>query len=112
MDQWPGAEQSTADDGAAGEDAGDPPERGVVAVRQRQPGEGLAADEPGRGEVRGEVEAIALAKMVFSSDVPTEPPSIWPTVTVAAATPASCGATPKVPVLIAVATPCRGPFAQ
>jgi hypothetical protein len=46
-------------------------------------------------------EATALAKMVFSSDVPTEPPSIWPTVTVAAATPASWGATPKVPVLIA-----------
>src|SRR6266702_4813172 len=39
--------------------------------------------------------------MVFSSEVPTEPPSIWPTVTVADATPASCGATPNVPVLIA-----------
>src|SRR6266496_3832181 len=31
----------------------------------------------------------------------TAPPSIWPTVTVADATPASCGATPNVPVLIA-----------
>ncbi len=41
------------------------------------------------------------AQMVFSSEVPTEPPSIWPTVTVADATPASCGATPNVPVLIA-----------
>ena len=38
--------------------------------------------------------------MVFSSVVPIEPPSIWPTVTVAEATPASWGATPKVPVLI------------
>src|SRR5690348_2564528 len=39
--------------------------------------------------------------MVFSSEVPTEAPSCWPTVTVAEATPASCGATPNVPVLIA-----------
>ena len=38
--------------------------------------------------------------MVFSSEVPTEAPSCWPTVTVAEATPASWGATPKVPVLI------------
>jgi len=38
--------------------------------------------------------------MVFSREVPTEPPSIWPTVTVAEASPASWGATPKVPVLI------------
>src|SRR5580692_7874544 len=53
--QWPGAEQGSGDDGAEREDAGGPPERGVVAVRQRQPGEGLAADEPGRGEVRGDV---------------------------------------------------------
>jgi hypothetical protein len=30
--------------------------------------------------------------MVFSSEVPTEAPSCWPTVTVAEATPASCGA--------------------
>src|ERR1700735_2660604 len=29
-----------------------------------------------------------------------EAPSCWPTLTVAEATPASCGATPKVPVLI------------
>ena len=42
----------------------------------------------------------AAAKIVFSSEVPTEPPSIWPTVTVAEATPASCGATPNVPVLM------------
>ncbi len=44
---------------------------------------------------------MAAAKMVFSSEVPTEPPSIWPTVRVAEATPASCGATPNVPALIA-----------
>src|SRR6266567_2640340 len=57
----------------------------------------------GPGRSRAPAMTAPLAKMVFSSDVPTEPPSIWPTVTVAAATPASCGATPKVPVLIAVA---------
>ena len=44
-----------ADDRAGGEDACGPPERGVVAVRQRQPVQGLAADDPGGGEVRGEV---------------------------------------------------------
>src|SRR6266545_4129003 len=44
--QRPGAEQGAGDDGAAREDAGGPPERGVVAVCQRQPGQGLAADEP------------------------------------------------------------------
>src|SRR6266404_8261335 len=53
--QRPGAEQGAADDRAAGEDAGGPPEHSVIAVRQRQPGQGLAADDPGRGEVRGEV---------------------------------------------------------
>ncbi len=37
---------------------------------------------------------------MFSSRVPTEAPSCWPTVTVAKATPTSYGATPKVPVLI------------
>ena len=35
------AEQGAADEGAGGEDAGRPPERGVVAVRERQPGEGV-----------------------------------------------------------------------
>src|SRR6266566_6188575 len=53
--QRPGAEQGPGDDGAGGEDAGGPPERGVVAVRQCQPGQGLAADQPGRGEMRGDV---------------------------------------------------------
>ena len=38
--------------------------------------------------------------MVFSSEVPIEAPSCWPTMTVAEATPASCGATPNVPVLM------------
>ncbi|MGH3195520.1 MAG: hypothetical protein ACRDNT_06210, partial [Streptosporangiaceae bacterium] len=42
--------------------------------------------------------ATALAKMVFSRETPMEPPSCWPTVTVADATPASRGATPNVPV--------------
>jgi len=97
--QRPGADQGAGDDGAAGEDAGGPPDRGVVAVCQRQPGEGLAADEPAKA--RFAVRYEATAKMVFSGDVPTEPPSIWPTLTAAAANPASCGATPKVPVSIA-----------
>src|SRR3954447_309731 len=49
-------------------------------------------------------DATALAKIVFRSEVPIEAPSCWPTLTVADATPASCGATPKMPVLIAGAT--------
>src|SRR5207249_5664310 len=35
--QRPAAEQEATDDRAAGEDAGDPPERGVVAVGERLP---------------------------------------------------------------------------
>jgi len=42
----------------------------------------------------------AAVNSVFSSEVPMDAPSCWPTLTVAEATPASCGATPKVPVLI------------
>jgi hypothetical protein len=44
----PEAEQGADDDGAAGEDADGPPERGVVAVCQRQLGQRLAADETRR----------------------------------------------------------------
>jgi hypothetical protein len=40
---------------------------------------------------------------VLSGEVPIEPPICCPVLTVADATPASCGATPNVPVLIAVA---------
>src|SRR3984957_14448078 len=40
--------------------------------------------------------------MVFSSAVPIEPPSCWPVLTDAEATPVSCGRTPYVPVLNAV----------
>ena len=43
---------------------------------------------------------MALAATVFSSEVPIEPPSCCPVLTVAEATPASCGATPNVPVFI------------
>ena len=43
----------------------------------------------------------AAAKMLFSSEVPIEAPSCWPTLRVAEATPASYGATPNVPALIA-----------
>ena len=39
---------------------------------------------------------------MLSSEVPMEPPSCWPVLTVAEATPASRGATPYVPVLNAV----------
>jgi len=52
MDQWPAAEQGSADDRTAGENTGSPPERGVVAMHQRLPGQGLAADQPDRGEMR------------------------------------------------------------
>src|ERR1700691_886452 len=44
--------------------------------------------------------AAALVAIVLSSAVPMEPPSCWPTLSVADATPASLGATPKVPVFI------------
>src|SRR5580658_642873 len=54
-DQRAGAEQGAADDRAGGEDAGGPPECGVVAVGQREPGQGLAADDLGCGQVGGEV---------------------------------------------------------
>jgi len=53
----PGGEQGADDDGAAGEDADGPPERGVVAVCQRQPGQRLAAGDPGGREIRGEIRA-------------------------------------------------------
>src|SRR2546427_11568644 len=51
--QRPAAEQEAPGDRAAGEDAGDPPERGVVAVRERLLEQGLAADQPDRGDVQG-----------------------------------------------------------
>jgi hypothetical protein len=38
--------------------------------------------------------------MVLSRDVPIEPPTCWPVLTTAEATPASDGATPAVPVFI------------
>src|SRR5260370_41506144 len=47
--------QDAADDRATGEDTGDRPECGVVAVRQGQPGQGLAADAPGRGAMGGDI---------------------------------------------------------
>jgi len=55
LSQQPAADQRAADDRSAGEDPGGPPERGGVAVHQRLPGQGLAADQPGRGEIRREV---------------------------------------------------------
>ena len=50
-------------------------------------------------EVAATYVAAALVAMVLSSAVPIEPPSCWPTLSVAEATPASFAATPKVPVL-------------
>ena len=44
---------------------------------------------------------MALAASVFSSEVPIEAPICCPVFRTAEATPASCGATPKVPVFIA-----------
>jgi hypothetical protein len=40
--------------------------------------------------------AAALAKIVLSSEVPTEPPTCWEVFTIAEATPASLPSTPKV----------------
>src|ERR1700684_3190796 len=53
--QRPAAEEDAADDRACGEDAGGPPERGVVAVCQRQPGESLVPNALGCSEMCGEV---------------------------------------------------------
>src|SRR6185437_12904964 len=55
LSQRPAADQGAADDRAAGEDPCGPPERGGVAVQQRLPSQGLAADQPGRGEMCREV---------------------------------------------------------
>ena len=44
--------------------------------------------------------AAALAKMVLSSAVPTEPPTCWEVLTIAEATPASLRLTPSVAVPI------------
>ena len=48
----PGRSRAPAVTAPAGEYAGCPPERGVVAVRQSQPGQGRAAGQPGRSEAR------------------------------------------------------------
>src|ERR1700729_1389028 len=55
LDQRPAVEQGSADERTAGEEARGPPERGVVAVHQRLSGQGLAADQPDRGEMRRRV---------------------------------------------------------
>jgi hypothetical protein len=52
---------------------------------------------------------VALATIVLSSEVPIEPPTCWPALMVAAATPASYGATPNVPVFAAGAITCPMP---
>src|ERR1700733_13734542 len=51
-----------------------------------------------RGLVR--YGATAPAKIVLRRDVPIEPPTCWPVLSVAEAAPVSCGATPNVPVFI------------
>ena len=45
---------------------------------------------------------MALAAIELNSEVPIEPPSCWPVLTVAEATPASRGGIPNVPVFIDV----------
>ena len=109
--QWPAPEQGAAGNRAGSEDADGPPERGVVAVRQRLPGEGLAADQPGRGEMRGEVGGDGGGEDGVQQRGADRGAELWPTVTVADATPASWGATPKVPVLIAGAIIMPRPIA-
>jgi hypothetical protein len=42
--------------------------------------------------------------MLFSSEVPIEPPACWPVLTSAEATPAPAGPTPDVPAFIDVET--------
>ena len=53
--QRPRGERGSGDDGVADEDADGPLEHDVIAVGPRQPGQGLAAEDPGRGKVRGDV---------------------------------------------------------
>ena len=70
------------------------------------------AGDDGPGVQAGRQElAVALATSVFSSAVPIEPPSCWPTLIVAEATPASYGATPYVPVFTAGAITSPTPSA-
>jgi hypothetical protein len=47
---------------------------------------------------------MAVVAIVFSSAVPIEPPSCWPVLSVADATPASEDRTPQVPAFIADGT--------
>jgi hypothetical protein len=46
---------------------------------------------------------VADAAIVDSSAVPSAPPTCWAALTVAEATPESCGSTPRVALFIAVA---------
>ena len=90
--------------------AAEPPERGVIAVASASP---VSAGRPmslADAACTVMYDATALAKMVLSRETPMEPPSCWPTVTVADATPASRGATPNVPVLMdgAITMPTPG----
>ena len=89
--------QGADDDGAADKDA---TRTGVVGVCQRQPSQRLAADDPGGREIRGEIRADRASEQdvqQLGADRGTE---LLADVTVAKAAPTSCGATPKVPVLI------------
>src|SRR5258708_31136225 len=61
----------------------------------------MAADEPDRGEMRGEVGGDDAGEDGVQQGGADRAAKHRPTVTVADATSASCGATPKVPVLIA-----------
>jgi hypothetical protein len=99
---WPGqrsaAEQGEGDDGTAGQDRGGPPEGGCVAVDYGLSGQlraGPAMDEGGGGEVGGDGAGEDGVEQ-GGADRAAE---LLPVLTVAEATSASRGATPKVPVL-------------
>ena len=94
--QRPGAHQGAADDRAGRVDPSGPPEGDGVAV---QGGLGRAgAGWAGRGRWRRSRWRWRWRRCVFSREVPIEPPSWLPVLTVAEATPVSRGGTPAVPV--------------
>jgi hypothetical protein len=65
-------------------------------VQQRLPGQGLAADQLGRGEMRREVGGDGGGEDAVQQRGADRGAEL-----LAEATPASCGATPNVPALIA-----------
>ncbi len=85
-------EDEDRDEQPGGEQAGGPFECGGVAVDRG------GAGEPRRPAWVEAKLAAALAKIVLSSAVPTEPPTCWEVLTIAEAIPASLFLTPRVAV--------------